>query len=257
MYEVKCIICGNKFNSRVNFAKFCSKDCREIKLKEYQDKYRKQKGLEPIVRTKSVHCVVCGRYFKQIQAHQKYCSRVCRNKVTRLAYNKVKKTRKYQRFCKCCLNKFETNVFNKKFCSEQCRKKQLQTNYIKERENCKKECLVCKQEFVPTRVFKECCSEDCNRLFKKNKSIFIKRETGYRWLLLRFKVLNRDNFKCKYCGRSSIEDNIKLHVDHILPISKDGLNELNNLVTACEDCNLGKRDILLEKYNVIRLKNSI
>ena len=215
MYEVKCIICGNKFNSRVNFAKFCSKDCREINLKEYRDKYRKQKGLEPIVRTK------------------------------------------YQRFCKCCLNKFETNVFNKKFCSEQCRKKQLQTNYIKERENCKKECLVCKQEFVPTRVFKECCSEDCNRLFKKNKSIFIKRETGYRWLLLRFKVLNRDNFKCKYCGRSSIEDNIKLHVDHILPISKDGLNELNNLVTACEDCNLGKRDILLEKYNVIRLKNSI
>lgn len=215
MYEVKCIICGNKFNSRVNFAKFCSKDCREIKLKEYRDKYKKQKGLKPIVRTK------------------------------------------YQRFCKCCLNKFETNVFNKKFCSEQCRKKQLQTNYIKEREKCKKECLVCKQEFVPTRVFKECCSEDCNRLFKKNKSIFIKRETGYRWLLLRFKVLNRDNFKCKYCGRSSIEDNIKLHVDHILPISKDGLNELNNLVTACEDCNLGKRDILLEKYNVIRLKNSI
>ena len=56
----------------------------------------------------------------------------------------------------------------------------------------------------------------------------------------RFKVFKRDNFKCIYCGLSSIEDSIKLHVDHIKPISKDGTSNIDNLVTSCARCNLSK-----------------
>jgi len=55
----------------------------------------------------------------------------------------------------------------------------------------------------------------------------------------------RDNFRCRYCGRTPSEDNIKLHVDHVKPISKGGKTEINNLVTACSDCNVGKWDILI------------
>ncbi len=58
---------------------------------------------------------------------------------------------------------------------------------------------------------------------------------------LRYEVLRRDNFRCKICGRSQ-EDGVKLHVDHILPVSKGGKTEMNNLRTLCEDCNLGKKD---------------
>lgn len=59
----------------------------------------------------------------------------------------------------------------------------------------------------------------------------------------RFTVLNRDNFTCQYCGRCAPE--VRLHVDHIHPKSKGGDNSLENLITACEDCNMGKADIPL------------
>lgn len=31
-----------------------------------------------------------------------------------------------------------------------------------------------------------------------------------------------------------------LHVDHILPVCQGGTNDIENLITACSDCNLGK-----------------
>lgn len=55
---------------------------------------------------------------------------------------------------------------------------------------------------------------------------------------LRFEVFKRDSFTCQYCGRSAPE--VILHVDHILPVSKDGDNSIINLITACADCNGGK-----------------
>lgn len=65
---------------------------------------------------------------------------------------------------------------------------------------------------------------------------------------LRYSVLSRDGFRCQYCGRSPQGDGVKLVVDHIIPVSKGGTNEENNLITACTDCNRGKGssiDILL------------
>lgn len=60
---------------------------------------------------------------------------------------------------------------------------------------------------------------------------------------LRYLVLKRDGFKCQICGRTQ-EDGVKLHVDHIIPVSKGGETKMENLRTLCEDCNLGKGDIL-------------
>lgn len=56
---------------------------------------------------------------------------------------------------------------------------------------------------------------------------------------IRYEVLKRDNFRCKLCGMSA-EDGVKLHVDHIIPVSKGGKSTMNNLQTLCERCNLGK-----------------
>jgi len=60
-------------------------------------------------------------------------------------------------------------------------------------------------------------------------------------LSLRYKVLNRDNFKCVRCGRSPATClGIVLHVDHKDPFSKTGKTTLENLETKCNDCNIGK-----------------
>jgi len=60
---------------------------------------------------------------------------------------------------------------------------------------------------------------------------------------LRYDILNRDDFKCVICGASSREG-VRLHVDHIIPVSKGGKSVPNNLRTLCERCNVGKSDKL-------------
>lgn len=57
---------------------------------------------------------------------------------------------------------------------------------------------------------------------------------------LRYEILQRDNFTCVLCGRSSERDGVKLEVDHIVPVSKGGRTERGNLRTLCWDCNRGK-----------------
>ena len=64
-------------------------------------------------------------------------------------------------------------------------------------------------------------------------------------LRLRFRVMQRDNFKCCICGASPAKDpSVVLHVDHIIPWSKGGKTELDNLQTLCSNCNYGKSDDL-------------
>lgn len=56
---------------------------------------------------------------------------------------------------------------------------------------------------------------------------------------LRFEIFQRDEFTCQYCGRTK-EDNIKLELDHKIPVSVGGKDDYENLITSCNDCNQGK-----------------
>lgn len=58
---------------------------------------------------------------------------------------------------------------------------------------------------------------------------------------LRFKVMYRDQFKCVLCGNNPpASPGLILHVDHILPWSKGGKTEIDNLRTLCSGCNIGR-----------------
>lgn len=61
---------------------------------------------------------------------------------------------------------------------------------------------------------------------------------------LRFQVFSRDGFSCRYCGARR-DDGAELHVDHVKPVSLGGSNDLGNLVTACQPCNIGKGAVSL------------
>lgn len=62
-----------------------------------------------------------------------------------------------------------------------------------------------------------------------------------KWREVRYLALKRDGKRCACCGASSA-DGARLHVDHIVPRSKNRSLELelSNLQVLCEDCNLGK-----------------
>ena len=60
------------------------------------------------------------------------------------------------------------------------------------------------------------------------------------------RVFTRDQFKCYYCGldgKRDFESWLILTIDHIHPHAKGGSRSMDNLVTACQPCNLlkGKR----------------
>ena len=71
------------------------------------------------------------------------------------------------------------------------------------------------------------------------------RSINYR---IRFKVMQRDDFKCQICGASpAMQAGVLLHVDHIVPVSKGGQATMDNLQTLCQKCNLGKSDLDMNK----------
>jgi len=55
---------------------------------------------------------------------------------------------------------------------------------------------------------------------------------------IRYRVLKAANGKCVLCGVSAAD--ARLHVDHIIPRSQGGSNDIENLQCLCEACNLGK-----------------
>jgi 5-methylcytosine-specific restriction endonuclease McrA len=79
-------------------------------------------------------------------------------------------------------------------------------------------------------------------------------ETLYRLIKRREQKLNTDGIsmkvralilkdqRCAQCGRTPLEDQVKLHVDHKIPQEWGGTNDLENLQPLCADCNEGKRN---------------
>lgn len=66
-------------------------------------------------------------------------------------------------------------------------------------------------------------------------------------LRLRFRVMQRDNFKCCLCGASPASDpSVQLHIDHIIPWSRGGDTVIDNLQTLCSKCNLGKSNLPMD-----------
>jgi 5-methylcytosine-specific restriction enzyme A len=78
-----------------------------------------------------------------------------------------------------------------------------------------------------------------NKIFEPElRSTIEDKPSRYIPLSMRVNVLNRDGYKCVFCGRNSKE--VTLEIDHIIPFSCGGSNKSDNLQTLCFDCNRGK-----------------
>ena len=61
-------------------------------------------------------------------------------------------------------------------------------------------------------------------------------------------LFRRDQHMCAYCG--DVLPSSHLTRDHIVPVSRGGLNKWTNVVTACASCNKAKDNKLLEETNM-------
>ena len=55
---------------------------------------------------------------------------------------------------------------------------------------------------------------------------------GRPWRRLRDQVLLRDHYTCQHCGRVALPSG--LACDHIIPVAKDGTDDMSNLQTLCD-----------------------
>lgn len=67
---------------------------------------------------------------------------------------------------------------------------------------------------------------------------------------LRNEILERNGFTCQRCGAAAgdpdplnLHRKVRLHIDHIIPLSQGGASERDNLQTVCSACNLGRANV--------------
>lgn len=66
---------------------------------------------------------------------------------------------------------------------------------------------------------------------KPKKTPKKKNQFKYEYVQIRPLVLERDNHTCQKCGSKGY-----LEVNHIIPKSKGGTNDMSNLITLCDLC---------------------
>lgn len=67
-----------------------------------------------------------------------------------------------------------------------------------------------------------------------------------QWSEIRLLVLNRDGWRCAYCG-CELRAGENAQVDHLNPRHNGGGDDLWNLVAACDKCNRRKSDRIIER----------
>jgi len=82
----------------------------------------------------------------------------------------------------------------------------------------------------------------CKRFNKKNNN---KTRRSSFTKSIRHEVFKKDKYHCIECGATNKK--AVLHIDHIIPVSKGGTDELDNLQTLCESCNLAKKNRIINR----------
>lgn len=65
----------------------------------------------------------------------------------------------------------------------------------------------------------------------------------------KIEILSKTNCKCAYCGIELYKT--KFHVEHLIPLSKGGSNDMENLFPSCGSCNSVKASNTLERFRYV------
>lgn len=186
-------------------------------------------------------CVICGKEITGAGNRlKKFCSYECQ-------YEHIKNTRIKYRVCKVCGKEFKVSKHYMYLCSDECKQKQSEINYFKSIQNpeLKEKRRKYAAEFYHTEIG-----------YIKNLQRRIKSEAKSDIEFNDLYNLYKKNNTCYYCGKELQDFTKQKTIDHKIPISRGGTNDINNLVVCCHSCNSGKCDKTdIEYFNYRRLKN--
>lgn len=215
-----CAICGKQFELHGTYRKYCSPECADKALKQYNDEYDKNRRSTPESKNyddwytqqrkanaehTSKTCPQCG---KEFQPHKtgtiQYCSIPCalaaKNEARAKLAQPVTKT------CPVCGSEFVPNGSGQIYCSPKCQRKSARKSNPPKKRTEKKEimhvCKFCGQEFKPKQPGQRYCSDECHKKWKaervKQKSA---KEKEKRKLERAAKQTERT---CKNCGATFV-----------------------------------------------------
>lgn len=184
----------------------------------------------------SYYCSECGN---QIQKNES------KNQIDKKLNDKQKEIERNKKVAKSMRESNERNKIlreiqkDKKGFSDK-REEQNNSNIDKKRKEIKRNMIVAK-------AMRKSHKENLNKLESNKEHNNISRERKIT-PSIRIKVFERDNYTCQICGRNNRQDNVKLEVDHKIPVSKGGSDDISNLQTLCFDCNRGKSNKILDNH---------
>jgi 5-methylcytosine-specific restriction endonuclease McrA len=194
----------------------------------------------------TVICIDCGIIIKETTTYRKRCVE-CKRKVTNSRTKKFKKdhveeTRKanneyWKRIRAECPERAEdlNNRFkkwyneNREYCLDQARK------YRQEHPECKDKNLKYQKEHPELKRM----SENHRRALKHNAE-------GRHTKVEFYSLCESKEWKCSYCGKSLTKRTVS--EDHIIPLSKGGSDNIDNIAPCCRFCNIRKHARSLEEF---------
>lgn len=112
------------------------------------------------------------------------------------------------------------------------------------------QCAFCNDPYIMKRANQTYCSHYCKDAASYSRALLKIDASPY-------KIFERDGFRCFYCQKSSVEDRVKLVLDHVMPRTYGGDNGIGNLVSCCEGCNNQKRHFLPDAETLKRVQDEI
>lgn len=168
-------------------------------------------------------CRICGKRCKG--ANNKTCSKKCSG----LARRKPKP--RCEQCCKPCAQT------HRRFCSTACFYAATagQPRFYRRGPRAKRKCRMCNKEFeVGGYGFnwdRKYCSREC---YHNSRFINVDKQPGNKrsspWRRRRLEILERDDWKCVFCGHPGKA------VHHLIPTDIGGTHHKENLATACDWC---------------------
>lgn len=79
---------------------------------------------------------------------------------------------------------------------------------------------------------------------------------GIGWKSIKYDIKNRDNHKCRICGRTAEEVGTYLQVHHIVPYKCEEDNSNDNLITVCPKCHTKIEPIFVKIRNIKKVQSN-
>lgn len=198
-----------------------------------------------------LHCLICGIQIEYKGGrYRKTCSPKCKNKFD----NKYVKKDKVKASCEFCFTEFETVMDHQRFCSGDCRLKSAAKNNQNKSSVYFYSCSVCHTQFsrrlilrgiaVSNGVRCSSCRKQLEKMRYRRKTIKRQKAIAHPKISVEL-IARRDNYICHLCDEPVDMDvprteRLGATLDHIKPLSKGGLDTMENVALAHRICNIKK-----------------